>query len=227
MTTTLGRTIARTLSTALALTFMPLTATAQNAPGQRTQGPMIVERVQSGFLVAPEVKVTEFDHQTSELVGAYGGWLSDQLFFIGGGGYWLANRSSDREFGYGGLVVGILPRTEGTIGFGVRTLLGAGRATTVRSVTTIDYPDPRILASMPGDGRPGDTRLILPPTPVTRNVRYRSDVFVAEPEANIVVNFSKRFHLTGGVGYRFTGRDRGVRDDFSGVTGTIGLQIGS
>jgi len=185
---------------------------------------MIVERVQSGFLVAPEVKVTDFDHRTSELVGAYGGWLSQEMFFIGGGGYWLANGSSDRELGYGGLVIGILPRTEGAIGFGAKFLVGGGRATTVRSVTTIEYPDPRILAAMPFDGR--DTRLLIPPTPVTRNVRYRSDVFIGEPEANLVVNFSKRFHLTAGIGYRFTGRDHGVRNDFDGVTGSVGLQIG-
>src|SRR5262245_20059814 len=118
--TTLGRTFTHTLPAAVVFSLVPLLAYAQTPQGQRTQGPMIVERVQSGFLVAPEVKVTEFDHRTSELVGAYGGWLSQEMFFIGGGGYWLANRSSDRELGYGGLIIGILPRTEGAIGFGAR-----------------------------------------------------------------------------------------------------------
>src|SRR4051794_2483931 len=41
---------------------------AQGPAGSR--GPMTVERVKSGFLVEPEVKVTKFDHRTSELVGA-------------------------------------------------------------------------------------------------------------------------------------------------------------
>ena len=80
-------------------------AAAQGAPGTaspqgpNSQGPMIVERVKSGFLVAPDVKITEVDNSTSELVGAYAGWLTDQTFFIGGGGYWLANTSGDRDMG--------------------------------------------------------------------------------------------------------------------------------
>ena len=76
----------------------PLTAAAQG-------GPMIVERVENGFLGAPDVKVTEVDHRTSELVGGYAGWVFDQTIFVGGGGYWMANHSSDRELGYSGFVV--------------------------------------------------------------------------------------------------------------------------
>ena len=72
--------------------LVPLSAAAQ--PGSvatpRTQGPMIVEPIHSGFLAAPDVKVTEVDRRTSELVGGYAGWVTDDTFFVGGGGYWLA-----------------------------------------------------------------------------------------------------------------------------------------
>jgi hypothetical protein len=67
---------------------------------------MVVERIKTGFLAVPDFKVTEFDRTTSELAGAYAGWLTDQRFLIGGGGYWLTSGSRDRELAYGGLVVG-------------------------------------------------------------------------------------------------------------------------
>ena len=59
----------------------------------------------SGFLAAPDIKVTEVDHTTSALAGGYAGWLADETFFIGGGAYWLANPDSDRRMAYGGLVL--------------------------------------------------------------------------------------------------------------------------
>src|SRR5260370_18078784 len=80
---------------ALAAAMAPLTAAAQqtgDAVEQQTpqnRGPMIVERVHSGFLVAPDAKVTRVDRKTSELAGAYAGWLTDQTFFIGGGAYFI------------------------------------------------------------------------------------------------------------------------------------------
>ena len=91
----------------------PLSAAAQSraAATPPTQGPMIVETIHSGFLAAPDVKVTEVDHKTSELVGGYAGWVTDDTFLVGGGGYWLANaRGNDREMAYGGLVVQWLAR---------------------------------------------------------------------------------------------------------------------
>src|SRR5205809_6251266 len=59
------------------------------ATGEQNAGPMVIERVHSGVLLAPDFKVTEVDGRTSELVGGYGGWLTDRTLFIGGGGYWL------------------------------------------------------------------------------------------------------------------------------------------
>jgi hypothetical protein len=87
---------------------------------------MIVERVQSGFLVAPDFKVTEVDHSTSELLGAYAGWLTDQTFFIGGGGYWLVNGAGERDMGYGGLVVQWFVRAKDPIAFSVKPRVGGG-----------------------------------------------------------------------------------------------------
>ncbi len=56
-------------------------AAAQSGP--RSDGPMSIQRIESGFIVAPDFKVTEFDHDTSVLAGVYGGWLEDKTFFAG------------------------------------------------------------------------------------------------------------------------------------------------
>src|SRR5437870_90805 len=74
-----------------------------SAPGPNTQGPMIVERVKTDFLVAPDFKVADVDRRTSTFAGGYAGWLNDKTLFIGGGGYWLANGDRDRGMAYGGV----------------------------------------------------------------------------------------------------------------------------
>jgi hypothetical protein len=179
---------------------------------------MIIERVESGFLVAPEVKVTRFDRRTSELVGGYGGWLSDQTFFIGGGGYWMADRSRDRGLAYGGLVLGVMPRSNRTVSFSVKGLLGAGRATRVETVTLLDGRDGRF------EGPIIPQPVVFPP--IVTNVRVREEFWVAEPEADVLVRFSRHVHLAAGVSYRFAGRERGRSDGLNGVSGTVALQIG-
>jgi len=184
----------------------------QSAAAQ-TQGPMVVERIHSGFLAAPEVKVTEVDHKTSELAGGYAGWLADDTFFIGGGGYWLANpRHSDHDFAYGGLVVQWLANRSERAGFGAKALFGGGESTTSQTVTVL-VPEVRAL-----NGRP-----TIPSTTRTEQVRF------AEPELVGFVRLASHLRLTGGIGYRFAGTDR--RDGFgdvrlSGATGSVSLQIG-
>jgi hypothetical protein len=194
----------------------PLTAAAQ--------GPMIVEQIHSGFLVAPDVKVTEVDRTTSELVGGNAGWVVDESIFIGGGGYWLANRTHDREMGYGGLVVQWLSRSNNRIGFGAKTLIGGGRATLTDTVTELVRVNPPIPIV---NGRPDSSRLPAPTfRTVTTQVRTRNDFFVAEPEADVRLRLTKHARLTAGVGYRFTGTDH--RDDsrLRGAVGSVGIQLG-
>jgi hypothetical protein len=94
-----------------ALLSAPRRAAAQDgstSASPNTQGPMTVERIKSGFLAAPDFRVTRFDRRTSEIAGGYAGWLTDRKLFVGGGAYWLANGNRDRELAYGGVVVGWL-----------------------------------------------------------------------------------------------------------------------
>jgi len=211
--------VIRACITCLVLCLLPIAATAQTTPGQ---GPMIVERVHGGFLVAPDFKITEVDGKTSELAGGYGGWLTDEKIFIGGGGYWLANQSSDREMAYGGLIVQWLARTNERFGFSARGLVGGGRATLssgLPDILKISDGDRRSLGRIDQDdlnrSRLTDIR-----------IRFREDFFVAEPEVGVLVRLTKRMRLTGGAGYRFTAGEGRNDNRLHGAAGSVGLQIG-
>jgi len=211
--------VTRACITCLVVCLLPIAATAQTTP---SQGPMIVERVHSGFLVAPDFKITEVDGKTSELAGGYAGVLTGDKIFIGGGGYWLANQSSDREMAYGGLIVQWLARTDERFGFSARGLVGGGRATLSSSLSDIlkmSDGDRRSLGRITQDDL-NRSRL------VDSRIRFREEFFVAEPEVGLLVRLSKRMRLTGGAGYRFTGGEGRNDNRLHGAVGSVGLQIG-
>jgi len=205
----------KALALALVL-FIAHTASAQTAqtPPTPSQGPMIVERVHSGFLFAPDVKITELDHKTSELAGGYAGWVADEALFVGGGGYWLANRSGGRRMAYGGFVMQWLARSNDRVGFGAKALVGGGQATLTDTFTQLI----RVPAFPPS--RQTTTRQ------VTSQVRVRDEFFVAEPEIDARVRLTKNIRLTGGVGYRLVSADRRDDDRLRGATASVSLQIG-
>src|SRR5262245_51083104 len=142
------------------------------APGDGSRGPMTIERVDNGFAIMPEAKITEIDGRTGTLTGASGGWMIDNTLLIGAGGYWLANGNRGRRLGYGGAVVEWLRGTDQRFGFALRGLVGAGRATLNEDVSIL---------------RAGVDRRLT--TPATVQVRLTRDVFVAEPQADLLVNF--------------------------------------
>ena len=222
------------LAVGACLSAAPLAAGADNQPldpaqdakaaAQVAQGPMTIERVHGGFLVAPDFRVTRLDRRTSELAGAYGGWLYDSTFLVGAGAYWLTDGNRNREMAYGGLVVGWLARGDRRVGFGAKALVGGGEATLTSRVTELVFP----VGPFDGDGR--DPRSSAPlrvqPSFRTVNVRVRDGFFVAEPEATAFVRLTRNFRLTGGVGYRLIGGARGLNDRLRGVSGSVALQIG-
>lgn len=90
----------------IGLAVTPQSAAAQDsapvAPGPST---LQVQPVESGWMVAPDVKFGEIDHRTATLIGGYGGWVTDRTFLVGAGAYWLANGHDGTEMAYGGLVL--------------------------------------------------------------------------------------------------------------------------
>ncbi|OFW14274.1 MAG: hypothetical protein A3F69_04905 [Acidobacteria bacterium RIFCSPLOWO2_12_FULL_66_10] len=214
--------LSRALLAGLALGLAPLAASAQLGGAPATRGPMIVERVHNGFLAAPDVKVTEVDRRTSELVGGYAGWIAADQLFIGGGGYWMANRSSSREMAYGGLVVQWMARPSERVGFSAKGLLGGGRATlSSTAVRVLAQPDFRDGPFMHLD------RDQLRRGPPTAQFRYREGFFVAEPELDLRVTLSRRVHIAAGLGYRFVGTEFRDNKRLRGAVGSVGLQIGA
>ena len=189
----------------------------RHAAAQDSSGPMTVQRVGNSAFIAPDFKLTDFDGKTVGLAGAYGGYLAENMFFIGAGGYGLTDTSSERDMWYFGLVTGIYVNRDRAVGYGFKALIGGGEATTTQQFYA-SRPQPR-----PGTGGP-----------VLVTSYYQTGIFVFEPEANVVVHMSKHLTLSGGVGYRLTGdpywgyygHDYGT-DRFNGVTGTVSLQIGT
>ena len=209
----------RALLIALASCLLPIAASAQtsaaldlSAADQPSRGPMIVERVHNGFLVAPDFKLTEIDHRSSGLAGGYAGMVFDDHFFVGGGAYVLASDRRGREMAYGGLVLQWLGGGNDTFGWSARGLLGGGRAESTGIVQVLDRG-----------------RVISEP------FRSRRDFFVAEPELDGLVRLTDHLRLAVGAGYRFTGSARGRgprffdgagRTRLDGAVGSISLQIG-
>jgi hypothetical protein len=234
----------RALAACIVLALLPIAAAAQADDGNTqpaSQGPMIVERIHSGVLFAPEVKATRFDGKVSGLVGGSIGWVSDETLFIGGGGYWMPERRrSDREMAYGGLVVQWFALTSERVGVSAKALVGGGSATLPGTVTQIlPLPPQRDLDRM----TPAQFNDLLRSRTVTSTVRLRQDFLVAEPEVNARIGLTRHVRLTVGAGYRFTGThwrgERGQRGDnfenrengdnrtrLNGATASLGLQIG-
>jgi len=186
------------------------------AAAQGSAGPMTVQRIGNSAFIAPDFKITDFDGKTSGVAGAFGGYLVENTFFIGAGGYGLTDTSSQRDMWYFGLVTGVYINRDRPVGFGFKALIGGGEATFAQQYYA--YPPPR-----------GGV-----PAPAYVTGRYRTGIAVFEPEANVVVQVNKHLALTGGVGYRFTadpywghyGYNGYGYGDLNGVTGTVSLQIG-
>jgi hypothetical protein len=186
----------------------------------QTQGPMTLERVHSGWAITPDYRITDFDHTTGQLLGAYGGWVYDSTILIGAGGYWMTNGSNNHDLQYGGAVVEWLQHADRAFGFSVRGLVGWGTSRLPGTVSRIVEPTPRFDR----DGR----RLpsVNPPTTTIVPVVFHDDFFVFEPQASALIRVTRLMRINAGVGYRITDGAHGLDDRIHGVSGSIGLQIG-
>ncbi|MBY0496847.1 MAG: hypothetical protein K2Y23_21770 [Cyanobacteria bacterium] len=196
------------------------TALARQAP-PLSSGPLVVERIQSGWLFSPDVRATDLGGETGALAGGYLGRITDRTWVIGAGGYFLTNRDDDFKMAYGGAVVEWLIRADRKIGFGVRTLVGAGTATLPRPAS--DFVDPRRLASTRlSRGHQTGPR----PIDVNATIPINDDFFVAEPQVNAMWNLSAGQRLVFGLGYRVVGSAPLLRDQLNGLSGSVSFQIG-
>jgi len=196
---------------ALAILSLPAAAAAQGPP-RPAAGPLVVERVENRFVVAPDFKITEIDGDTGQLAGGYGGWVAEDTLLVGGAAYWLANGPDDAEMTYGGLLVGWNTPADRRIQFGARGLVGVGRATLGTDVT-------RFARFGSRRGAPG-----MPVPSTTVRVRGRDDFFLFEPQLTLATKLTDHLGVTLGAGYRLTGYTEFAADRLRGLTGSIALQ---
>ncbi|HQZ38130.1 MAG TPA: hypothetical protein PLH72_03730 [Vicinamibacterales bacterium] len=192
---------------------------AQTPTDQPAPTPLVVEKIDTTWLFVPDARVADLDGRTGSLAGGYIGRITDRTFVVGAGGYWLTNRDDDFKLAYGGAVIEWLARSNHKIGFGVRALIGGGSATlprTLGDIVNIDRRDFRVE-------RPVRFGRGLDPGP---RIAVRDDFFIAEPQLNLLLNLSRRYRVSFGVGYRAIGAAPALGDQLQGVSGSVALQIG-
>lgn len=222
----------RILAAVAAWSAVSAAAFAQAQGPAAPPGQLSIERVEQGFVVAPDARITEVDGRTAALAGGYVGWMTDRTWLVGAGGYWLANNDDDLRMAYGGLVAEWLARSDERIGFGVRSLVGGGRATLGRTVAeyfgnggAIGLPvrEPhmvhasRLVRSGPG-GRP--------PIAADTAILVQEYFFVLEPQASVVWHFTRWARFDVGVGYRLTAGAGALDDDLRGASASVAIQFG-
>jgi hypothetical protein len=203
----------------------PASGTPQNTPVQGTVGP-----IESGFLIAPDAKITQVNDRSATLVGAYGGWMTEHTVLIGAGGYWLANDARDFDMAYGGPVVEWLVHGNRTIAFGARGLVGGGRATLSGTLGDLFgvRTNQEAAASIDRGGRHGrpvvtDGRRTITSASI---VVVRDDFFIAEPQAIVSMRAARWLHVDAGVGYRLIAGAENLNDRLRGVSGTLSVKFG-
>ncbi len=159
--------------------FLSVSLLPRAAAAQVSSGPMTVQRIGNSAFIAPDFKITDFNGKASGLAGAYGGYLVENAFFIGAGGYWLTDTARERDMWYFGLVTGVYLNRDRPVGFGFKALIGGGEATIGQQYT---YLQPR-------RGGPG--------VPVTVTDFYHTGIFVFEPEADVVVHLNRAHEADG------------------------------
>jgi hypothetical protein len=200
---------------------IPAAALAQPPSSPRTQGPLVIERIDNDVVVAFDYKVTDVDDRVGQLVGGYGGWLAEDTLLIGGGIYTLANGSRDFKLTYGGLLIGWTMPAEHRFQFGARGLVGLGTTTLGTDAGRVTFGgrggvvDPR--GRLDTRGQAG--------VPTTVRVRLYDDFFVFEPQVTLVTKFTRAIAVHWNGGYRVTGYTS-LDDRLNGVSGSVALQFG-
>jgi hypothetical protein len=197
-------------------------AYAQNAPAQSapaaSQGPLIVERIHNGIVIAPDYKVTEVNGDLGQLAGGYVGRVFDDRLLVGGAGYWLANGSRGTDLGYGGVLIG-WTTAPARIRFGARGLVGGGRSTLTLPI------DGRVPVGRDLVARFG-ARSTVPLPGARPSIRVREDFLVLEPQVNAVTKVTSHLAVDVAAGYRLIGMADVLGDRLDGATASLALQLG-
>lgn len=204
---------ARRLKTAgVALLLLVAPATGQAQTQAADQGPLMIEVVRDSFVVATDYKLTDLDGTIGQLAGGYVGRSIEETVFVGAAGYWLVSGSGGDALAYGGLLAGWSAPLGDRIRFGVRGLVGGGRATLGTDVGPLRGAD-----RFNRRGRRA--------SPATRYALARDDFFVFEPQADLLTRVNDHLSIHWAAGYRVTALADRLDDRLNGTTGSVGLQL--
>ncbi|HEY3384162.1 MAG TPA: hypothetical protein VGK32_20575 [Vicinamibacterales bacterium] len=208
----------------------PVAGTKQAA---KSQGTLVLEPINEGFVVTPDVEVTRIDGRDGVLIGAFGGWLMNNGLLLGGGGYFEADtRHHDRDgrdwdrsgwgwndpgLAYGGFVAAWTAPVGSAVRVGARALVGGGRATLTKTVT---FQVPVFLPPRPL------TQTNVTYTTVRQEYAFHQGFFVAEPQATLLVRLHRGIWLDLAGGYRMVGAAHGYDSRLRGATGSVGVRFG-
>lgn len=183
-----------------------------------------LEKIQSGFVVAPDFKFSEMDGESANLLGGYAGWLSDRKLFLGGGAYWLTSGPGGADLAYGGALVQWFAQRNERLNLSFGGLVGFGTGTVAMDVD--EFPEPelpdRFHDARGANGVRGGRFSHRFPS----SIRVDEGFFVAEPQANASYTFTSWMRLGVGAGYRLIGAARGLENRFRGPTASVSLQFG-
>jgi hypothetical protein len=195
---------------------------AQDPAPPAPAAPMTLERVYNSWIVGPDLKFTQFDRTTATLVGVRGGYLLDNTLLFGAAAYWQTNGGRNQSLGYGGPLVQWTALRNHRVGVAVSGLAGWGSSTLTSTIVYTPpppFPLPTKRDFTIGPAAPGLA-------PITSQVRFDQGFFVAEPQANVTITLNRWARLDTGFGYRVVGGAASA-NRVQGMTGSIGLQIGS
>lgn len=202
---------------------------AQSAtPAPAASGPGLqIQRLQSGFVVAPDARFTEVNGRQATLAGGYAGWLTDRTLFVGAGGYLLVNRDDNFKMQYGGGLVRWTFFSERAVAISTGLLAGLGDATLARPYGEIFGTPPTTTARSGGRGQTSAIRFGgATPSTADTPVRINDHFVVAEPQLNAVWTVTPWLSLDAGVGYRFIGATDVLGDELRGPSGSIAVRFG-
>ncbi len=176
-----------------------------------------LERISSGFVVAPDFKFSEMDGESANLLGGYAGWLTDRKLLLGAGAYWLTSGAAGADLAYGGALVEWFLQRNDRFNLSFRGLVGAGTGTV--ALDAGEFPE-LMFPNRRGRGDRFSHR--FPST-----VRVEEGFFVAEPQANASITITRWLRLGVGAGYRLIGAASGLESRFRGPTASVSVQLGS
>jgi hypothetical protein len=197
------------------LTLM-LLAVLWAAPVAAQPDTVVGEEARHGFYLAPIAKLTEIDGEFAVFAGGHLGWIINNQFVLGLGGYGLVHPESRRDIGYGGVLLGAMASPDAAVHIGARVLIGAGHAE-LRSPCRRSYSCSHDLDHDWEDWSEEWDRWHAD--------RDGETFFVAEPEFLVRVNFAKAVRLSVAGGYRFVDGSS-LNSALRGYTGSFEIAIG-